>query len=110
MKQLLPALLGAILLAAGCARDETADTGRETRAQREPGHFLTRDEAAYRRRVIKEPEYTLFIDLERTPDSFAGAVEMRFTYGGGARPLTIDFRNGRVLSIEDTYDFITHFL
>ena len=99
MKYVFLILLGSTLLAVGCSRDEAAGGRRDTLAPRAAGHFLAREEAVYRRRVISEPEYSLLIELEQTPDSFAGTVEMAFTYSGGERPLTIDFRNGKVLSV-----------
>ncbi|MEE4191154.1 MAG: aminopeptidase N [Halieaceae bacterium] len=90
--------LSALVLSA-CSQDSSEAPGRGLEP-REVGALLTAEEARYRRGVVSEPAYTLAVDLDRGPDSFAGRVDIDFQYGAETRPLTVDFRNGTVLSVE----------
>jgi len=95
----------------------SADTDRSVRpAQREPGDFLTPREAQYRKSVVANPDYRLSIELDSGEGQFGGVVDLHFDYRGEQVPLTVDFRDGEILSlslngepVEYTYntDFIT---
>jgi aminopeptidase N len=104
MKYLLVSLLGLGLFVGGCAREAPPPADAALRPERAPEPLLTREEAAYRKRVISEPAYALSIDLTGGDTGFAGVVEMSFNYAGAhsgtEQPLTLDFKNGQVGSVE----------
>lgn len=119
MKTLFITLLGLGLLVGGCSRETQESSGVSPGLERAPEPLLTREEAAYRKRVISEPAYRLSIDLTGGDSGFAGVVEMSFTYSVLAseevQPLTVDFRNGRVTAVELdgkplAYDYNGHFI
>ncbi len=88
----------ALALLAACDTDVSPPAGGAV-AAREPGALLTAEEARYRRGVVSEPAYRMLVDLDRGPDVFGGRVDIDFKYGKESRPLTVDFRNGTVLSV-----------
>ena len=99
MKTLLTCFLALITGLTACSREPGEQAGTGARSERAVGPFLTREEAAWRKRVISEPSYTLTIDLTRGDEVFGGLVDMTFNYSGGAQPLTIDFKDGSVKSV-----------
>ncbi len=86
------------LFFSACSQD-SGDSSPPAVEPREVGALLTAEEARYRRGVVAEPFYTLEVDLDRGPEVFAGRVDIAFDYGHEARPLTVDFRSGTVLSV-----------
>ncbi|MEM0955144.1 MAG: aminopeptidase N, partial [Pseudomonadota bacterium] len=95
------ALAAALLVAllAACSEQSGEVTG-EAYVARVAAQFLDRDTAARRKRAISEPSYRIDIDLGLAEDRFAGTVVAGFKYGGDGSPLTVDFANGDVKSVE----------
>ena len=108
------AILVLSLLSVACSEKSTSPAP-DTAVQREAGDFLTRDVAAYRKRVISQPEYTINIDLDRAPGIYDGEVTASFNYAGGAQPLTVDFVGGEVMRValngaDVTFDYNNYFI
>ncbi|MDJ0878816.1 MAG: aminopeptidase N [Halieaceae bacterium] len=94
--RLLPVLLTLLFAACGIDGSQPPAGALEVR---EAGALLTHAEAKYRRSVVSEPRYRLHVDLDRGAEVFAGRVDIEFNYGRETRPLTVDFRDGTVLSV-----------
>jgi aminopeptidase N len=94
-------LIGAsLVLLAACTPDsQQPEPQAEQRSARVVGGFLTHSEAQYRKRAVVNPEYTLAIELDKTEGTFGGAIDIAFTYRGDGGPLSLDFRNGEILSL-----------
>jgi aminopeptidase N len=99
MKYVPLVILSLSVLLNACAREDAATSRAALGPAREPGSFLTREEATHRKRAISEPAYRLSVDLTGGPDDFAGEVDMTFNYSGEQSPLTVDFRDGKVESV-----------
>jgi len=67
--------------------------------QREQAPWLTHEEAILRVNSVSSPEYSLDIDLTG-PESYRGKVTIGFDYEPSAFPLTLDFLEGVVESVE----------
>ncbi|MEP5763616.1 MAG: aminopeptidase N [Halieaceae bacterium] len=100
MKALFFAISLSLLAACSIDSEDKSNASVSTAYEaREPGNFLTEAVAKHRKRVVSSPAYTLSIDLDRAPGVFGGEVDINFTYNGAEAPLTIDFRQGELLSL-----------
>jgi aminopeptidase N len=106
-------LIGSIIvLLAACTPDSPPPEQREARVA---GGFLTRTEAEYRKGAVVNPEYKLAIELDKAEGIFGGAIDISFIYRGDGGPLSIDFRNGQILSLSlngesVAYDYNDYFI
>lgn len=94
-------IVSSLLLLVACAPESDQATANPVAAEagRPVAGFLAHTEARARKRVVSNLAYSLAIELDTTAHSYAGKVEIAFTYRGDGGPLTVDFSDGEVLAV-----------
>jgi len=97
---LLRILIALCIVLNACSSAQQNNSKIESAYDRKNENLLTQAQAELRSKILKDIDYQLFIKLDSILPTYTGKVRIEFTLVSASEPITVDFNDGTVLSMQ----------